>query len=235
MTFDYAVKTSAKARSLRIEVSLKGVVVVVPQGYDQSLIAGIVAQKQAWIQKSLAKLGSQSQAQPLLLPRQLELQAIAQTWQIDYLQAGNSSGLRLMPNQSNQSLMLTSSYALHQLPPALWQKALASWLKSKGQEYLVPWLRAMSQKVALPCKQISIRGQKTLWASCSRHQDISLNYKLLFVSPQLVEYVFVHELCHTQHMNHSRDFWQLVAAKMPDYQCRDRALVQAWRQLPWGV
>jgi hypothetical protein len=66
--------------------------------------------------------------------------------------------------------------------------------------------------------------QKTRWASCSRHRTVSLNMKLLFLPPELVRYVFVHELCHTVHMNHSREFWRFLAVKEPRYKELDKQL-----------
>lgn len=235
MAFPYLVRTSARAKTVRIEVTPERVVVIVPQNYDPNLIPHVVARKQTWIEKSQAKLLARSPAKPALLPQKLELQAIAQTWTIDYLKHNRTESVKLEVNPAQHRLTLTSGYALEQLPQDLWHQALANWLRCQGQQHLIPWLQTVSQELDLPYGQSSIRGQKTLWASCSSTRNISLNYKLLFVAPQLVKYVFVHELCHTRHMNHSPKFWQLVAAKMPDYRQWDRALIQAWRQLPPGI
>ena len=60
-------------------------------------------------------------------------------------------------------------------------------------------------------------GQKTLWGSCSSRKTISINYQLLFLAPQLVNCVLIHELCHTQNLNHGPSFWQHVEKIEPDY------------------
>ena len=64
---------------------------------------------------------------------------------------------------------------------------------------------------------ITIRDQKSRWGSCSSRGTLSFNYRLIFAPPAVLDYVVVHELCHLTHMNHSHDFWNMVASVMPDY------------------
>lgn len=64
---------------------------------------------------------------------------------------------------------------------------------------------------------ITVRDQKTRWGSCSSRGTLSFNYRLIFAPPEILDYVVVHELCHLTHMNHSRDFWNMVGSVMPEY------------------
>lgn len=64
---------------------------------------------------------------------------------------------------------------------------------------------------------ITIRDQKSRWGSCSSSGTLSFNYRLVFAPLKVLDYVVVHELCHLTHMNHSKDFWNMVGTVMPDY------------------
>lgn len=71
---------------------------------------------------------------------------------------------------------------------------------------------------------ITVRDQKTRWGSCSSQGTLSFNYRLIFAPPIVLDYVVVHELCHLTHMNHSKDFWDMVGTIMPDYKTHRRWL-----------
>ena len=64
---------------------------------------------------------------------------------------------------------------------------------------------------------ITVRDQKSRWGSCSSRGTLSFNYRLIFAPSVILDYVVVHELCHLTHMNHSKDFWDMVASVMPEY------------------
>jgi predicted metal-dependent hydrolase len=64
---------------------------------------------------------------------------------------------------------------------------------------------------------------------------ISLNAGLLLFQPPVVDYVLLHELCHTRHPNHSAAFWGLVAHHCPSYQEHRAELRREGRKLPHWV
>ncbi len=65
--------------------------------------------------------------------------------------------------------------------------------------------------------KIFIRNQKTRWGSCSAQKNLNYNYKIIKLPPNLADYIIVHEMCHLQELNHSQNFWNLVAYAIPDY------------------
>ena len=65
--------------------------------------------------------------------------------------------------------------------------------------------------------KVRIRDIKYAWGSCSANKNVTISYKLIYYSKDAIKYVILHELCHIKYMNHSKDFWNLVATFMPNY------------------
>jgi hypothetical protein len=100
---------------------------------------------------------------------------------------------------------------------------------------LAPRLLQLADELNYPVARVSIRSQRTRWGSCSTRGTVSLNCSLLFLASEVVRYLFVHELAHTRHMNHSASFWRLVEKIEPDYRRLDRDLLAGWRTVPSWV
>jgi predicted metal-dependent hydrolase len=69
----------------------------------------------------------------------------------------------------------------------------------------------------LPIGKIAIRNQKSRWGSCSKKGNLNFNYKLVFLEPELRDYVIVHEICHVKEFNHAKAFWDLVGETVPNW------------------
>nr|WP_228035469.1 SprT family zinc-dependent metalloprotease [Oculatella sp. LEGE 06141] len=227
----YTVRVSPRAKHVRLKFSVDhGLEVIIPQGFDRSQIPDILHRKQAWIQTTSAQIEEQRQlvtaATLTPLPEAIALQAVDQTWLVEY-QLTRSPGIDAVEHSNNRLLIQGNTEDI-----SACKQVLRRWVIHRATIALVPWLRQVSQQIDLEFGKASVRSQKTLWASCSHRKSISLNCKLLFLPPPLVHYVFVHELCHTIHLNHSSQFWTLVGRKEPNYEALDQALRQAWRYVP---
>ena len=109
---------------------------------------------------------------------------------------------------------------------------LRAWLKRAAGERLAPRLMKLAQDLNYSVARVAIRCQRTRWGSCSTRGTVSLNCSLVFLPPDVVRYLFIHELAHTKHMNHSASFWRLVEKLEPDYRRLDRELLAGWRTVP---
>lgn len=230
---DYEVRESARARHVSLKVSFQGTVeVVVPTGFDRKEIPEILDRRRRWIARTLKRIEHQRQALPPehleVRPTTLELRSRAETWTVDY--NPTPQGSVTLTQSGPQTLAFSGAD-----DPETHRALLRGWLQRKARAEFQSWLQELSQRCDLAYSRLSVRGQTSRWGSCSSQQSISLNYKLLFLPPSQVNYVLIHELCHTVHMNHSKAFWALVARYCPTRD-RDRAdLKQAWQYVPHWV
>lgn len=67
----------------------------------------------------------------------------------------------------------------------------------------------------LPLRKIFIKNHKSRWGSCSKKGNLNFNYKIVFLPPDIADYIIAHELCHLAEFNHSERFWALVARTIP--------------------
>lgn len=241
---DYRVRESGRAKHVSIRVSTLGEVeVVVPTGFDQTQLPALLEKRRDWVKKMRSRFEEAAADAPdnwhaqkpetvLLRWQSDELEKTAnagEIWSVSY-QKGQRDRTQCIPLANNRISVKGNVEEV-----SACQAVLRKWLAHRAQRDLSPVLRQLSFELDLPCRRISIRGQKTRWASCSSQKDISLNYKLLFLPRPLVRYVFVHELCHTVHMNHSKDFWRLVGEKQPGYKQWRKHLKSGWRYVPRWV
>ncbi|OPY65040.1 MAG: hypothetical protein A4E63_03185 [Syntrophorhabdus sp. PtaU1.Bin050] len=232
--FQYTVRVSPKGKNLRLKVTVKGgLEVIVPKGYDQTKVPAIVDRKKHWIAAALGRMEANRkflEPEPLWqLPKSIMLPAIGQQWHVEIRENGREAVTvrEIGPGRLLIFGMVGNKEAC--------VAALRRWLMRRAKSSLVPILQKVSESAGLRFKRVFIKRQRTRWASCSRNRAISLNAKLLFLEPDLVEYCMTHELCHLAEMNHSRNFWSLVGCHLPDYRLLDRRLRDAWRNLPKWV
>lgn len=69
-------------------------------------------------------------------------------------------------------------------------------------------------------KDIKVKEQKSRWASCTYDNRILFNWRCIMADIKAIDYIVVHEMCHFEHKNHSKEFWSSVEDIMPDYKIR---------------
>lgn len=228
----YTVKTSPRARHVRFKVtSADGLCVVIPGGFDPAGIPKLLVKKQAWIEKALREIaGSALPPLPVdYLPDKMVLPALGETWPIDY-QTGDK---RAWLATDHGNLQLTFSAAKHEQITVF--SLLRRWLQIRAKTTLEPQVFTLASELGFDITGVTIRNQRARWGSCSPRKTLSLNLKLLFLQPDQVRHVLVHELCHTRHLNHSPEFWQLVGQFEPGYKAMNKRMKSAWQQVPRWV
>lgn len=205
---NYLHRRSRRAKQIRLLFSAHhGLEIVTPLRFNDKDLNTILNKHRDWIETHWRE------PLPKVLPDMLNLQAIHQQWQIHY-RIGDKLPVTLSNCSTTHQLTLQgpSKDISH------WQPLLHQWLRRIGKYYLEKQLDQLVDITGWQYNKLSIRQQKTRWGSCTKQKNISLNYHLLFLPPHLMRYVLIHELAHTQQLNHTDKFWQLVEQYDPLYQ-----------------
>lgn len=104
------------------------------------------------------------------------------------------------------------------------ERLIERWQEREAKRYLTERVRALSNQIGLSVRRLSFRRQRSRWGSCNHRGDLSLNLSLIALAPELIDYVIIHELSHTKHMNHSRAFWREVERHCPSAKRLDGVL-----------
>ena len=220
----FAVRVSPRARRLTVRVHVGGrVEIVVPIGVNAHTVRDFVQRFTPWIDRKVAAMQCfAAPSEPV--PRTVEFALTQEKFAVDWCR-----GSKRVLDQSVGRIVV-------QAPDERGARALLrGWLKRAAHERLTPRLLQLANELNYSVARVSVRCQRTRWGSCSTRGTVSLNCSLLFLGLEVVRYLFVHELAHTKHMNHSANFWRLVEKIEPDYRRLDRDLLAGWRTVPGWV
>ena len=113
------------------------------------------------------------------------------------------------------------------------RRAVIEWLREQAAERLPAeverWWPTLGRGESA---RIRIGNQRRQWANCSAEGTMRFSWRVMMLEPELIEYIVVHELAHLTRMDHSKEFWALVAWAMPDAAQRRRRLREAQDTLP---
>lgn len=192
------------SKTIRLRVSPDGGVrISLPMWVPYSAGLSFLEQKRRWVQEELANRNS------VLEPGQI---------------IGRDHVLRFIPDESLlQTRVQTTATEVRVRHPvscsaydpmvqAAAVRGSKKALQRQAEEVLPKRLMELSEITGLDYDSVSVRHLKSRWGSCSSNRHITLNYFLMVLPDALIDYVLVHELAHTRHMNHSREFWNLVGS-----------------------
>ncbi len=213
-----AYRRSAQARFVRIRIS-----------DDGTIRASLPKRAPLYLVKELVD-SSRSEIRKLV-----EAQKAKRVSYSDGMMVGHSHRLHVayadipQPHKkvSGQSLLITLPYAYKERDDQVHTyiaTQVKTILRREAKAYLPRRLRYLADLHGFTYERERFGNQKGRWGSCSSSGTISLNVALMNLSYELIDYVLIHELAHTQQMNHSEAFWKIVEACMPDYRVHRKAL-----------
>ncbi len=194
----YTVRRSDRARRIRVTVDAsRGVEVVLPRRAAEREAAAAVTELRPWITRRLAEVDSQRAA------------VAARGNTVPYL----GQTLTLQPQPGRTRAHRDGDALLVPAEPDAQRLAIERWYRRTARDEIARRLEVIGARYT----QLTIRGQKTRWGSCTRAGALSFNWRLLLAPEAVLDYVIWHEVCHLEVMDHSPRYWALVASRCPGY------------------
>ena len=226
----YAIRRSDRARRARIVVDPDGVEVVVPRRMPLRDVAPFVAEKEAWIQRTLRRYREAAGDGPRVdlrdggsvpyLGRDLALRVVVEPGRTRAHVALRDAPPAAAVASPGQLELAPPQTLVVKVPDARRETvrgALQRWYRRRAQAEIAPRLDAATARAGTAYRRLTIRAQRTRWASCSDGGSMSFNWRLLLAPEEVLDYVVEHEVAHLEVMGHSRRFWSLVERRCPDY------------------
>ncbi|CAN5423067.1 SprT family zinc-dependent metalloprotease [soil metagenome] len=141
------------------------------------------------------------------------------------IQPANSSQFKVTRRKQVITVLLPNDRTLSEPEIVrILRDSIIAALRLEAKSYLPKRLSYISEKLGLNYEKVRFSHASGRWGSCSSRGTISLNIALMKLPFELIDYVIIHELSHTRHMNHSPEFWQLVESADPNYRVHRRTL-----------
>lgn len=220
MTLIYQINRSRKRRSVAIKIKQGEVRVHAPWYVTDGRIQAVVDQKREWIEKHLQRQRQQLQA--LILRRWQageHIYWLGESLQLE-IQAGPKGGCERLLSR----LVVTVPKRVTQRDIYV-EKQVKTWFKQQAQLWLDDFFQHWNHADLQP-KNWTLADFSSKWGHCSLKGELKFTWKLWLAPEAVVRSVVLHELAHLREFNHSKAFWQVVAAIDPNYQTSERWLKQ---------
>ena len=178
----------------------RGVEVVLPRRAPEREAAAAIRELRPWIERRVAEL---EDARAAVAARGDTVPYLGQTLAL----SGEAGTARAYPSRRRAARARTGTSARRR-----WRAGTAA---RPGRDRAAP--ERACALAGTSYTGLTIRGQRTRWASCSRTGAMSFNWRLLLAPEAVLDYVVWHEVCHLEVMDHSPRFWRLLATRDPGY------------------
>lgn len=214
-----------KRLSMKVDGEAR-VIVNLPYGISSSVAKDWVIEKKGWILRSTAKVVDRKKNVTLFVP-----DTVYKTFQhtIEFVRS-DKPDLSFKQDKSFITIGFGNNMSEEEILGSYIQDNLRgvveSIYKHEAKYYLVPRTKEIAKELGFKHGRITVRNNKTRWGSCSHEDNISLNIHLMRLPKHLIDYVIIHELCHTIEKNHSQNFWDLMEKVCPNSKGKRKELGQ---------
>ncbi|RLD76638.1 MAG: M48 family peptidase [Bacteroidetes bacterium] len=201
-------KKSTRAKRLSIKVKpFDGVVAVMPNRISYKTAEAFIIEKQDWIKKSLNQMATVEEQRTVFT----EKTGFYTLWHKLNLEKGNGSRFYTRITDTEIRVKYPKDILVRdEKVQIVIRKGIEKAWMIEANEIFPDKLKMLAKKHGFKYKSLKIKNTKSLWGSCSYHNEISLSLHLMRIPEHLIDYIILHELCHTIEKNHGKGFWALL-------------------------
>lgn len=196
-------RTTARATRYTLKISKGMITATMPPGGDEQRMLAFIEENRGKLLVALAK----HPARPLL-DESTVLQATTFSLKIFRTDRSNFY-MTLKDGILNIACPLDTCFESEPVQELL-KDLLEKALRHEAKRLLPERLMSLAKHHGFTCTGVKIFNSKTHWGSCTPRKSINLSLSLMLLPWHLIDYVLLHELCHTIEMNHSDRFWKLL-------------------------
>jgi len=205
---DVTFRKNKRSKNVSITIRpIKGIVVNLPFFLSYKFALNIVEKNRNWILKNLPKI-EKIENKATVFTENTTFKSLTRTY---IIQKSNINKIKTKITTDNVIINIPENIDIKS--PDI-QKTIKiiiiKTLRIEAKEYLPKRTLELAQKHNFRFNKIFIKNTKTLWGSCSGRNNINFNLHLLRLPDHLIDYVIIHELCHTIQKNHGKPFWDLM-------------------------
>jgi predicted metal-dependent hydrolase len=205
----------ANAKSLRISITGNSQIkVTLPSWVPYRAGIAFVQSKKAWISENITTKTELKNGQ-----------AIGKFHHLYFKSSQENSNVTTRKKGSELWVVYPTTHSANSSPVQdAAQRIAKKALRDQAENLLPKRLSTLAQKFDFEYKSISIRQLKARWGSCNSKNEITLNFFLMQLPWDLIDYVLLHELSHTKALHHGPEFWSIFETALPGAKQRRKLL-----------
>jgi predicted metal-dependent hydrolase len=205
----------SKRRSIGFLIEDDGLHVTAPRWVTIAEIEEAVRSKQRWI---VAKLDERRKSlaqkkEPTPLGDGASIPFLGKIYTLRVQSGEKTSGVALDDTLDTITVSLRPNTREDKL-----KMHVENWLQKEARRVFSQRLPTFSEKLGVTYRSFALSSAMTQWGSCTAQGTLRLNWRLIHLSLDLIDYVIAHELSHLREMNHGPRFWSTVKSIFPEYE-----------------
>ncbi len=213
-----------RRKSVGLRVGLHGFTVRAPLGVQPAELTRLLQSKGSWILRQLQSQQSRAITQAKNFsfgPNGGQCRYLGEplAWVCDASRPAGVHQLQVGAAASVLCLALPEAAGPQQVGAAI-----GEWLREQARVYFGQRLALFAAQMGVQPTRLALSNARTRWGSANRQGVIRLNWRLMHLAPETVDYVVVHELAHLRFMHHGPAFWQCVAQVLPEFKSQRQRL-----------